>query len=161
MPDAQNLAKLRDIHLPEVIGWWPPAPAWYGLAVVLLLLMVWLGWFLYRVYRDGLAKRQALKLLAGYQNQHKKALNSQVTAARVSELLRRVALVYYPRDNVAGLKGDAWLAFLHNSAKGVDFKAVRALLLELPYQPDRQADLEQLFKVAEAWIRQRRTPCSN
>ena len=161
MPDAQNLAQLRDIHLPAVIGWWPPAPAWYVLAVVLLLLMAWLARFLYRAYRNGLAKRRALKLLAGYQNQHEKAPNSQLTAARVSELLRRVALVYYPRDHVASLKGDAWLAFLQNSAKAVDFQAVREALLELPYQPDRQADLEPLFKAAEAWIRQRRKPCSS
>ena len=31
---------LRDIHLPEVIGWWPPAIGWWILAAVVLLAAV-------------------------------------------------------------------------------------------------------------------------
>ena len=40
---AEPLADLRDIHLPQPISWWPPAPGWWillGLLLVSILAMV-------------------------------------------------------------------------------------------------------------------------
>jgi hypothetical protein len=31
--------QLRDIHLPAEPAWWPPAPGWWALAVIALLIM--------------------------------------------------------------------------------------------------------------------------
>ena len=32
----QNALPLRDLHLPDAIGWWPPAPGWWVLFVLAL-----------------------------------------------------------------------------------------------------------------------------
>ena len=80
---------------------------------------------------------------------------------KISELLRRVALVYFPREEVASLKGEAWLTFLSRTSKRIDFNQLRDYLLEFPYQAAREIDLQPLFYGAKEWIKQRRVPCSN
>jgi hypothetical protein len=159
-PPPQELAQLRDIHLPSPIGWWPLAPGWYVLALLVLITLATTAYFLTRHYIKNRAKRQALKLLDTYREQYQQERH-QLSAARVSELLKRVALVYFPRSNVASLQGEAWITFLTDSSKGLDFEKVRAELLEGPYQSNLSHDLNLLFQMAHTWIRQRRRPCSN
>lgn len=160
-PTAEELAQLRDIHLPDAIGWWPLAPGWYVLAIVLIVALVTVIFYLGRYYLNGRARRQALHLLATYQQQYQCDANGQLSAARVSELLKRVALVYFPREKVASLQGDSWITFLNTTSKGLDFNGVRTELLEIPYQSTMTADLHQLFITARAWISQRRGTCLN
>ena len=159
--NADALAQLRDIRMPSPIGWWPPAPGWFVLGFVLVLLVcfaaVWGGWR----YRHGKAKREALKLLEEYFVEHQKNANSSLCSARISELLKRVALAYFPRDLVAGLQGEEWLLFLNQTAKDVDFTRVRVELLELPYQASMASDISLLFELSRKWIRQRRGSCLN
>jgi len=157
-----ELAQLRDIHLPQPVGWWPLAPGWYVLAILVLLMVFALGYIMRRYYLNGQAKRQALRLLTQYQQQHTRETNSQLTSARVSELLKRVALVYFPRARVASLQGESWLSFLNETGKGVDFNQVRYNLLEQPYHPHASDDsLHFLFSMAKKWISQRGKPCLN
>ena len=158
-PDA--LARLRDIHSPLPVGWWPLAPGWYLLAILLLAAVITVIFLFSRHYLNGRARRQALRLLATYQQMHQQNANSQLSAARISELLKRVALVYFPRTTVASLQGDAWIMFLNDTSKGLDFKGVRTELLDVPYQPMLNCDLNLLFNLARAWINQRRGPCLN
>ncbi len=157
-----ELAQLRDIHLPQPVGWWPLAPGWYVLAILVLLMLCTLGYMLRRYYLNGQGKRQALLLITLYQQQHERDANSQLTSARVSELLKRVALVYFPRERVASLQGERWLAFLNETGKGVNFNLVRYNLLEQPYHPHTGHDnLHLLFSMAKKWISQRGKPCLN
>lgn len=153
------LAHLKDIHLPKPIGWWPLAPGWFILFGVILSTFLFVFWGITRLYAHGRAKRRALLLIAEYEKNYQNEPNSQLTTARISELLKRVALAYYPRARVAGLQSEQWLAFLNETSTHLDFKQVRVELLELPYQPPKQHDLTQLFNLARTWIRQRRKPC--
>lgn len=159
--NSQELAQLQDIHLPEAIGWWPLAPGWYVLAALLLVLVMGGCFFFVRSYLNGRARRQALLMLTTYQQQYQQEMNNELTAARISELLKRVALVYYPRAEVASLTGNAWVQFLNSTAKGVNFNIVRQDLLETPYQSMKDCDLQPLFNMARIWIEQRRGPCLN
>ncbi len=161
MLKAQELAQLRDIHLPASIGWWPCAPGWYLLATIFILAFLITVFFLCRYHVNGRARREGLRLLTTYLQQYQRDANSQCIAARLSELLKRVALVYFPRDKVASLQGKAWIAFLNNTSKGLDFTLVERELLEAPYQAMMDCDLQRLFDLARSWIRQRRGPCLN
>ena len=160
---AKELTQLRDIHLPTPVGWWPLAPGWYGLAILVLVIVLILVFYISRSYLNGRAKRQALCLLTNYEQQHQRLPNSQITTARISELLKRVALVYFPREDVASLQGERWLAFLNKTGKRLDFNQVRTALLEQPYQPPQAGnnDLQLLFSMARTWIGQRGAPCLN
>jgi hypothetical protein len=153
------LAQLRDIHLPEPVGWWPLAPGWYVLMLLILLIMMIITYRVYKRHVNGLAKNKALELLTFYKDHYDKDRNAQVASARVSELLRRVALVYYPRAQVAGLHGDDWVEFLNKTSKKIDFKPVKAMLLDSPFKTGETVNLKPLFTRAEQWIKQRGVPC--
>ncbi len=156
-----ELAQLRDIHLPAPIGWWPLAPGWYLLLILVLLLGGFAAIFLGRWYLNGRARRQALALLSVFQQQYQKESNREISAARISELLKRVALTYFPREKVASLQGEDWIVFLNETSKNLNFNEVYKELLELPYQAQAEGDLDKLFHFARIWISQRRGPCLN
>ena len=158
---SQDLSSLHDIHLPEPIGWWPLAPGWYVLAVSVVSACLLIGFLSYRYYSNGRARREALRALTKYQKQYDEDPNSQLCAARISELLKRVALVYYPRTRVASLQGEGWIVFLNTTAKKVNFNSVRRQLLELPWRPSENQQLDDLFKTARKWIMRQNKPCSN
>jgi len=103
---------LRDLHLPEPIGWWPLAPGWW---VLLGLLAALLGYYLYRGYlrwRRNASRRLALRELGRIQKEYRQGADEVSLAIELSELLRRTMLAYAPRQDVAGLTGEGWLHWL-------------------------------------------------
>lgn len=158
-PNANALMQLKDIHMPPPIGWWPLAPGWYLLSVMIILILFSIIFLGLRYHHNNRAKRQALRVLKRYHEEYLQQANSQLTAARLSELLKRVALVYYPRTRVASLQGQAWVDFLNATANHCDFNTVREHLIETPYQSPKPCDLSPLFAVIKQWITQRRGRC--
>ncbi|WP_392538341.1 DUF4381 domain-containing protein [Legionella sp. 227] len=161
MANTDPLAQLKDIHLPTPIGWWPLAPGWYILMGLILFIAILLAYSAYKRHRHALAKKHALLLLHEYLKNYEKEQNSSLASAHISELLRRVALVYYPRERVASLHGEEWLKFLNETSKGLDFYVVKEMLLDAPFKTGETMDLKPLFTTAQLWIKQRRVPCSN
>ena len=145
------LSKLRDIH----------TQPWTNLlAILLIVLGLFMLCMIYRyVYfsQRNTARRAGLLLLNRIDT-----LSPNEQSACVVDILKRVALAYYPRVQVAGLHGEAWLDFLKSSAKNVDFFCIRDLLLVLPYQQSvetqvvDQADLQLLCVYAKKWIKQQK-----
>jgi hypothetical protein len=140
---------LRDLHLPEAVGWWPLAPGWWvliALAVVALgfLLRAWL-----RVRARGAARRYALRELSAIERRYEESRNPVEFGANLSELLRRTMLAYAPRQNVAGLTGDAWLEWLDQGlAQPVFRDGPGRQIVELPYRDPTEelnvADVDRL-----------------
>lgn len=153
--DPQQLP-LRDIHLPEAIGWWPLAPGWWLLIVVLLAGTVWLLRSYFRRRARGAARRLALKRLDELMAEYESHRDAVIFMAAVSSLLRRTMLAYAPRDAMAGLTGDAWLAWLDRDLDVPRFRTEAGRkLLELPYRcPDEGVAAIELIDVVAA-VRQR------
>ncbi|MFQ5635252.1 MAG: DUF4381 domain-containing protein [Gammaproteobacteria bacterium] len=103
---------LRDLHLPEVIGWWPLAPGWWALSILLVIGLVLLARRGLRSYRQNAARRAALARLKVLQAEFALSRDAASLGVQLSALLRRVMLAYAPRDEVAGLTGSDWLAWL-------------------------------------------------
>lgn len=160
MADMHSLADLRDIHLPTPISAWPPGPGYYALmALSVMLLLLFLKHQHHR--RSTAPKREALLELTRLETAYQDHMKTQIVAAEITHLLKRVALVYHPRLDVASLHGESWLIFLNQTSKNLDFDPVRTSLIETPFNPQTQADLTPLFAVVRLWIKQRSKRCSN
>jgi hypothetical protein len=159
--NVDALAQLKDIHLPPPVGWWPLAPGWYGVMVLVFILLAFITAVIYKRHLNALPKKHALSLLKIYTAQYEKDHNVQLASARISELLKRVALVYFPRHQVASIHGQAWIEFLNQTSKGINFGPVKTMLLDSPFKHNEHINLHPLIMRTELWIKQRKVPCSN
>ncbi len=106
----QLLQQMRPLHLPEQIGWWPLAPAWYVLFVSILLCLALLVFFALTHKRNSLFKKQALAELAFIEQQfNENPGHTNQSLQALSLLLKQVALTLLPRQSVSALHGEAWL----------------------------------------------------
>lgn len=113
--DPADLANLRDLALPPPVAWWPLPVGWRIVAAGTLAIAAIALLRLWRHYRADSYRRAALRELA--------ALPPTAGASVIAELLKRAALAAYPRAEVAGLSGGAWLDFLDRSGGTSDFTA--------------------------------------
>ena len=136
---------LRDLHLPEPVGWWPLAPGW---SLLIGLVIVAIAYGLVRAYQRrqrNAARRYALRELARYEAEYRKHKDPVTLAKQLSQLLRRGMLAYAPRTEIAGLTGEAWLRWLDRGMPLPYFYTDGGKsLLELPYRSpqDNLADVD-------------------
>jgi hypothetical protein len=143
---------LKDLHLPEAISWFPPAIGWWLVAVLIPLVIGFLYWFYQRLTRKT-ALKTAQKILAYIKNS---PMNNANKLAELSALLRRVAISATPRTQIAGLTGQAWLAFLDGSLKNAPFTTgAGRCLADAPYRQSVPSELEisQLISLCEDWLK--------
>ena len=152
-PDPSTLP-LREIHLPESVGWWPPAPGWWLLPVLLLLGLAatWFGRLLYR-RRKYSAISMARKELAAIRSRYAADTDAGRCVRSVSGLLRRVSISVFPRAESAGLTGADWVAFLQSGSRQQASGNIGRLLLEAPYRRQvARAEVEALMGFCSGWI---------
>ena len=112
-----TLVNLKDIHLPPPVSFWPPAPGWWILALLLISTLFIGGVWLYRKYKKSKPKTEALRILKDLQILYQNSHDELVSLRNLSNLLRRTALTYYVNDTVASLQGSSWLEFLDETGK--------------------------------------------
>ncbi|WP_019895045.1 DUF4381 domain-containing protein [Hydrogenovibrio halophilus] len=113
-PQQQELlAKLKDIQLPEPVGWWPPSQTLIGLMVGLGGILIGLIWYYLTQRRQNRYRREALARLDRITADLADPL-AQLQATQA--LLKQVAITQYGRSRVASLSDADWVAFLHETA---------------------------------------------
>jgi len=146
--------QLRDIHGLDPISWWPLAPGWWISAALFLLTAV----ALYLVarhlirYPPGSWRREAQVALRDLWRQRNQ-LSQKESAARLSVLLRRIAIARFGREKTASISGFEWLAWLQQSdPNGFDWTERGHILLNLPYAPEdwqaKPGELDELISAA-------------
>lgn len=151
-PDPGSLP-LRDIHLPDAVSWWPPAPGWW----LLLGLVALLVFAALRRWRRGRDRRAALcharRELAAIRRTFRLRPDQAGLARALSALLRRLAMSLYGRRAAAALTGEDWLAFLDQKAGGHAFtQGAGRDLIEAPYRADPAFDHAALLQLVSGWI---------
>jgi hypothetical protein len=161
---------LRDIHLPEAIGWWPPAPGWWLLLGCFILLLgaiyAWLRWRTIQknkpiIFSHADIIQAALMELDVIEQDAGSSEHGRQMVTDLSRLLRRCAVQLNNLDanakSIAGLTGKAWLVWLDQRWDRHDFtQGSGQLLMHAPYHqgtipPD---DLAALLQVSRCWLEQ-------
>jgi hypothetical protein len=150
MPDP--LAELRDIHLPPDIDVWPPAPGWWILAALVILGVLFACRYAYRTWQKGAYRREARSQLQNLFASHQH--DQQAFLLGYNSLLKRVALTTFPREDVANLTGEAWVAFLDATGQTHEFTmGPGQVLIDGQYAPVTTADIERLHDLGQTWIK--------
>lgn len=158
------LDQLLPTIAPPPVSWWPLAPGWWAL-MVLLPLLLWGLWYLRRYLprrQRTLPQEQPLdplrqaalaelaRLPRPYDGQHAGPWLQQLNA-----LLKRLARAHYPADNSHVLSGRAWLAFLDNRCPAAGLTRWM-VLVEGTYRGHCSLDdkaINGLNQAVETWIR--------
>jgi hypothetical protein len=154
--------QLRDIHGPDPVFWWPPAPGWWLLALG-IILGLWLLWKLLTMLRIPAVMEltwrwDAARRLRELRRRVRKQQDPKESAAELSELLRRIAMARLGRSACAGLTGSDWLDWLQqNDPQNFAWSEQGTLLLDLPYAPPGSASAERtqlmgLIDAAQNWV---------
>ena len=134
--NADNpLANLRDIHLPEQISWWPLAPGWWLLILLVCLTLVWLGYKLRQRHLFRQTYRYCQSQLTEIDQTYQASKDSRQLVSDYSQLLRRLLMLRLGRQHVASLTGEQLLAILdeHNLCSHFD-EETKTILVDGPYQ---------------------------
>lgn len=160
---AAKLAALHDVVVPAPVPWWPPAPGAYAVAALAAAAVGWIGWRIFRRWRANAYRRVALRRLVSIRTELADPARRAFALAELATLVRRAALHVAPRERVASLSGDAWVAFLDAGVGGESFRSSTGrLILTAPYQPAAaiaripRADLDALCLLVGRWLRAHR-----
>lgn len=163
MDNPDPLSELADIHLPDPVGFWPLAPGWWILLVIVLVTAFFLGRRFVAQWKINRGKMYALRELEKSLQQFRSARAAasesemdQVKLNFVSEInavLRRVALKKFPGQNPASLSGEPWITFLRRTgdASLLDDEQARTLS-QGRFAKHWDVNEDALYLMAQKWI---------
>ena len=153
--DMQSaLEQLRPNHLPTPVGIWPLAPGWWVVGGVTLAVILLIAYIIISRRRKRRYRRQALSALHKVVKAYKTHGNKRQYAHDCNRLLKKVALVAYPRQDIASLNGHQWQAFLAASSGNTLFsEAEGAALGSDRFKPDHELNVDQLQTLTISWIK--------
>ena len=160
MDSEELLAQLADIHLPEPVSLWPPAPGWWVLAILLLIGLFFLG-------RRLVAARTRRKICEYALGELESCYEKLVSASgpdlddlklrylnEVNSVLRRVALVHFPNSNIASLGGVAWVDFIRQTGDSTLLDDdIATALSHGRFQTKCDVNADALYGLGQAWIK--------
>lgn len=144
---AAELQNLRDIRLPDPVGWWPLASGvWALIALLCAVILAVLGW---RAWRRRTLRYRALAELNAIARDT--TLDGRALAEQIELLLKRLTL--QGDRSLAAAHGEHWISRLTDGPAAMDPDTAR-MIANAPYMldPEGKADRTQLIAAARRWI---------
>ena len=142
------LAQLKDIHTPLPIHNYPVAIGWWILAALIVVAIIWLWRKIRKTQKLKQHQKQALMQLQ----------NPELNLEQIQSILKWAALCYFPREKVASLYGEQWMAFLQQNLPEKHQTKFTQLTedtnwLEGHYETNNsQINLEEAKAIAKFWL---------
>ncbi len=159
-----SLNQLQPTIAPPAVPWWPPAPGWW-LLVILLPILCWAFW---RLRRHLPWNKQHQLVKPALDPLRQTALNELAALSKpyggapagpwlqqLNTLLKRLTRAHYPQDHSHTLSGRAWLAFLDSRCPAAGLTRWM-ILVEGGYRANCHLDdkaIEGLQQAVTIWIR--------
>ena len=148
------LSQLRDIHLAAPVSWWPPAPGWWVLALLVLVLLLWAGRRMLARFRLHQRRKQMLGWVDHLNENIDPNRNPQEYLSTLNRIFKLVALRAFPDQQCAVLNGQEWAGFLIEKMKNVPSAESLGVLASGPYDPAPGFDPDQMCELTRHWIKQ-------
>jgi hypothetical protein len=149
---AELLSQLRDIHSAPAVPWWPPAPGWWMLMLLLVLGLYVLGRRFARHYRRQRRRRKLVGYVHAVEAGIDPASSPQEFLSAVNRIFKLVAIEAFPGDRCARMQGREWSRFLQRHlARQAGTEQLEALASG-PYQPVSRFDHGVILRLARQWI---------
>jgi hypothetical protein len=142
-----NGPALRDIHVPPA-QWWPPAPGWWMLAGLLLLIACGIAWWLRHSTRRS-PLRAALREIDALEAEYARDGDDTRLADAASRLMRRIARRIAP--GVAGQTGASWRAFVMRYARDASTLEALDALADVRFRARPALDAPALLTALRCW----------
>lgn len=153
MSPQDPLSQLRDIHLPAAVSWWPPAIGWWLLALLVIGAIVGgIYWLLWR-HRRLAYKREAIAQMETIRARYLSSRDDEKLLSELSALLKRTAITRYGRDDIAGLAGNQWLAYLDRTGHTSEFSEGSGRVLAERFNPSPRVDSVELINAVDQWLK--------
>lgn len=151
MMEQDPLSQLKDIHLPQTGGFWPPAPGWWVLLAIALALTVLAFVLIRRKYRRNLWLRTARKEL---QRLERAATADDRWFAALNQLLKQSARIRYPERLPESLSGEPWIHFLLETSPTdrIAYRPIVEAMVNSAWQPVPACKPEDAVGFARTWL---------
>lgn len=155
MMEQDPLSQLRDIHLPDPAGFWPPAPGWWVLLVLLLVLAAAVAILASRKVRRNRWIALALTELDQLEQQPSRD-NHWFT--QLNQLLKRSARVRYPERRPESMSGAEWVDFLLETSPHdrIASRPVIEAMVASSWHPHPTCAPGEALRVSRVWLKGQR-----
>ncbi|QIR16208.1 DUF4381 domain-containing protein [Shewanella aestuarii] len=146
------LAQLHDIVLPEPVSSLPIAPGYWLMLALVIFSLLWLINVFVKQTKYHAPRKSALAMLNALDR------NADDFASQVNSLLKRTAMTYLPRFELAKLNGQQWFAWLELRLPANEHGKIGPILIKRHQAAGLTAeDKHKLFALATLWL-QNKTP---
>ena len=150
--------QLRDVHLPEQVGWWPLAPAWWILAAIVIATIVASVFYLRHRRRKNQYRKAALIELERYfkkwQSNGDSAGYLQGANLTLKRCLRHTSVEHISTEpSGLTLTGSAWVTHLNRYISQKLSTKTEFALGEACYQAEPNVEIELVNTEVSRWIR--------
>lgn len=151
-PAGGLIEQLQDIHAAAEPSLWPPAPGWWVVGGIVLVLFIFA---LTRLAKRIRIRRRRLRLLGeldGLARSFDPQANPADYLSALNRLFRGVALRAFPETGCGRLEGEAWVRFIRGRLPLPGDLAELDALEHGPYERQPEFDPAKLQACARQWV---------
>ncbi|MBL4671065.1 MAG: DUF4381 domain-containing protein [Arenicella sp.] len=142
--------QLRAPQTPEPISWWPVAPGWWIIAVLLLVLVGYAANKLRQNRQKNNYRRTAATMLDAYYSDWLQYANDGNYLLAANSVIKRACSHFDASSRK--LSGIDWVDYLNALSKNDLSKATLAALSNGLYQKQPKAEIEVVHQDLKAWL---------
>ncbi|EGM78871.1 hypothetical protein Rhein_0968 [Rheinheimera sp. A13L] len=141
MANTEPQLALADIQEPLLNTFWPPAPGWWLLTVLVIVLLAYGFRFFWKKWQKALPLRQAKAEL--------RLIKASDQSAELNELLKRLVRCYSPGHSVLSAPVKHWQEFLQQQLPQQPLPDLQKVLYQ---SVSDQAEFAIYRQFAETWL---------
>lgn len=147
--------ELHDIEGLDPISYWPLASGWWMVIALIAAILFAIGWFLIKKWNFHNSWRKEALVHLDLLEKNLSEASCHETLITLSETMRRIALMRFPRSECAALNDEDWLDWLQKHDPAVfQWREKGQLLIKAPYAPRSLfsvSDTQALISALKKW----------